>query len=77
MRSEKIRKVLYSNVPRQCWVNLKEIYKIVEENAQLGGDDFRPEKHTKNVPQWKRTVRSVLLSEKDRGHIYYDRKGNY
>ena len=69
--------VLANELPRDDWVDLQSIYRIVENKIQLKEDDFLPSAPTSQEPKWMRNVRNVLQHRKNNGDIAWDKNGSY
>lgn len=68
IRQDEIWKVLSASLSEANWMNLADIYRIVEQCLDVV-----------NVPnaQWKRNVRNVLQRRKQSGEIEWDGSGAY
>ena len=65
------------NLPRGRWVELGEIYRIVESNLSLDREDFEWQSPSSDIPKWKRNVRNVLQHRKRTGEIEWDGQARY
>ncbi len=77
LHANEIRDILRGNMKRDKMYHLQEIYKIFEENCILDDEDYLPQSPSSSLPKWKRNVRNVLQSDKNKGWILYDGKANY
>jgi 5-methylcytosine-specific restriction protein A len=70
--------ILVSNIPLRQWINIKELYNIVQTNYNyFTADDLAPVTDYNNEPTWHRNLRSALQNKKGTGEILYDEKANY
>lgn len=69
--------IIQTQMPRERWVPLQEIYQIVERYGELDAEDFEPQSPTSDRPKWKRNVRNVLQRRKRKGEIQWDRHARY
>ncbi len=75
--SPEIWDILLKKMPRECWVSLQQIYKIVERYGSLDREDFYPKAPGSSIPKWKRNVSNVLQNRKDNGAIRWNGKAEY
>ncbi|RLG35828.1 hypothetical protein DRN98_00425 [Methanosarcinales archaeon] len=64
--------ILLTHMPREDWVSLDEIYRMVELYGKFDAEDFKPQSPTSAIPKWKRNVRNVLQYRKRTGEIRWD-----
>ncbi len=70
--------ILVSNIPLRQWINIKELYNIVQSNYNsFTADDLAPVTDYNNEPTWHRNLRSALQNKKRTGEILYDENANY
>jgi hypothetical protein len=69
--------VIDSELPRDEWIPLQNIYALIKLKIQLKPDDFLSSAPTSDEPKWMRNVRNVLQSRKTRGDIAWDKNGKY
>jgi hypothetical protein len=74
---QEIWDVLANELPRDDWIDLQTIYKIIEANIQFKDDDFLPSAPKSQEPKWMRNVRNVLQHRKTNGDIAWDKNGSY
>jgi hypothetical protein len=72
-----IWEVVNSDLPRDEWIPLHDIYRIVEKQITLKSDDFLPSAPSSDEPKWMRNVRNVLQNRKTKGIIAWDKNGKY
>jgi hypothetical protein len=73
------KKILTEHMPANTWVNISEIYALVEKNiGSFQSDDFDPQADYNQQESWKRNLRNVLQREKtSTGILKWDGKANY
>ncbi len=69
--------VIDSELFRDIWVPLQDIYVLVETNLNLTKDDFLPAAPSTKDPKWRRNVRNVLQHRKTSGDIAWNKDGQY
>ncbi|WP_304063403.1 HNH endonuclease [Pedobacter glucosidilyticus] len=70
--------ILVSNIPLRQWINIKELYIIVQTNYKyFTADDLAPVTDYNNEPTWHRNLRSALQNKERTGEILYDENANY
>ena len=74
---QEIWDVLENDLPRDNWIDLQSIYKIIEAKTHLKDDDFLPSAPKSQEPKWMRNVRNVLQHRKTNGDIAWDKNGSY
>jgi hypothetical protein len=62
-------------MPRDRWVSVSEIRKIIEIHSKLDEEDDLPEAPGSNIPKWRRNVRNVLVSYKRKRKLLWNGKG--
>lgn len=72
-----IWEIIASELPRDEWTPLQNIYTLVESKIRLKPDDFLSSAPKSDEPKWMRNVRNVLQSRKSKGDIAWDKNGNY
>lgn len=77
LQAAKIWDTIVKHMPRNQWFHLQDIYTLVDKNVQLDNEDFEPQSPTSDLPKWKRNVRNVLQSKKQKGDIEWDGKSHY
>jgi len=63
--------------PKGEWIQLEEIYSIVEAGLTLDNEDYARQSPSSDIPKWKRNVRNVLQYRKRTGEIEWDGHGGY
>ena len=75
---ETFRNIILKKLPKNSWVNLSKIYKIVESNIErFEVSDFDPLADYNQQERWKRNVRNALQSLKAKDIIKWDGNANY
>jgi hypothetical protein len=75
---ETFRTILLNKLPKNTWINLLDIYEIVENNIErFESGDFDPLADYNQQERWKRNVRNALQTLKKKDIIQWDRKANY
>ena len=75
---ETFRNLILENLPKETWVNLSEIYQIVESNIDhFESEDFDPLADYNQQERWKRNVRNALQALKTKNKIHWDGNANY
>lgn len=70
--------ILVSNIPLRQWINIKELYNIVQTNYKsFTTDDLAPVTEHNKEPTWHRNLRNALQNKRKTGEILYDEKANY
>ena len=70
--------VLTTNMPRDQWLDIRELYKIVEINFnRFTQDDFVNSAPYNKEETWRRNLRNALQRRKDRGKILWDGNARY
>jgi len=77
IRTAEIWKLIRRNMPRGIWISLDEIYRIVERNGSLDGEDLMPDAPGSAGLRWKRNVRNVLQMRKSLGEIEWNGYAKY
>ena len=73
-----LRNLILKELPKDSWINLLEIYRIVEANiGDFKSGDFEPLADYNQQERWKRNVRNALQTLKRKGQIQWDGKANY
>lgn len=72
-----IWEVIDTELPRDEWVPLKNIYTLIESKISLKPDDFLRSAPKSDEPKWMRNVRNVLQSRKTSGDIAWDKNSKY
>ena len=68
-KSDEIRICLKKYTPKNTYLSLSEIYKIIEKNLVLNEDDLSCVTDEHKEPKWQRNVRNVLQSDKESSNI--------
>ena len=68
-----IWEIINSELARDEWISLQNIYSLIEANIRLKDDDFLPSAPNISEPKWMRNVRNVLQNRKGTGDIAWDR----
>lgn len=75
---EIFRNILLKNLPENSWINLSEIYQIVESNIDhFESGDFDSLADYNQQERWKRNVRNALQTLKAKDKIQWDGNANY
>ena len=75
---ETFRNIILENLPKNSWINLLEIYQIVESNIDhFKSGDFDPLANYNKQERWKRNVRNALQTLKAKDKIQWDGNANY
>ncbi len=75
---ETFRNIILKKVPKNSWINLLEIYQIVESNIDhFESGDFDPLADYNQQERWKRNVRNALQTLKAKNQIQWDGNANY
>jgi len=75
---ETFRNIILEKLPKNSWINLLEIYQIVESNIDhFESDDFDPLADYNQQERWKRNVRNALQTLKAKDKIQWDGNANY
>jgi hypothetical protein len=77
LRLPEILDVIRMNLSKEIWTSLEEIYRIIELNTNLDGEDYEPQAPGSDIPKWKRNVRNVLQYRKKTGEIEWDGEAKY
>jgi hypothetical protein len=64
-------------MPKGSWVDLQDLYHIVEDHASLRNDDFEPDAPGSTGLRWQRNVRNALQAHKRQGDIAWDGNAHY
>ena len=72
-----IWEIIDSELNRDVWVPIQDIYALIEANVRLTKDDFLPAAPSTKSPKWERNVRNVLQRRKTSGHIAWNKDGHY
>jgi hypothetical protein len=62
---------------RGSWIELDDIYALVEHHLNLDAEDCEWQSPTSDIPKWKRNVRNVLQYRKRTGDIEWDGQARY
>lgn len=77
-KQEIFRNIILQNLPKNAWVNILDVYKIVENNiGTFEPDDFAPLADYNHQERWKRNVRNALGNLKNKGPLEWDGNANY
>jgi hypothetical protein len=76
-RLSEIWDCLRHKLPKGKWVQIEEIYSIVEAGVLLDNEDYEWQSPSSDIPKWKRNVRNVLQYRKRTGEIEWDGYGGY
>ncbi len=77
-KQETFRKIILEKLPKDSWINLSEIYQIVENNIDhFESGDFHPLADYNQQERWKRNVRNALQTLKAKNKIEWDGNANY
>ncbi|MEC7262956.1 MAG: hypothetical protein VXW38_04395 [Bacteroidota bacterium] len=77
-KQETFRKIILEKLPKDSWINLSEIYHIVENNIDhFESGDFDPLADYNQQERWKRNVRNALQTLKAKDKIEWDGNANY
>jgi hypothetical protein len=68
---------IVARLPKRQWATLDDLYRLIERNLTLDGEDYERQSPTSEIPKWKRNVRNVLQYRKKTGEIEWDGKGRY
>jgi len=68
---------LRHKLPKGKWVQIEEIYSIIEAGVLLDNEDYEWQSPSSDIPKWKRNVRNVLQYRKRTGEIEWDGHGGY
>jgi len=72
---ETFRTILLNKLPKNTWINLSDIYEIVENNIErFESGDFDPLADYNRQERWKRNVRNALQTLKKKDIIQWDGK---
>lgn len=75
---ETFRNIILEKLPKNSWINLLEIYQIVENNIDhFESGDFDPLADYNQQERWKRNVRNALQTLKAKDKIQWDGNANY
>jgi hypothetical protein len=64
-------------LPTGTWIQLQEIYSVVEKTLALDDEDYEPQSPSSDLPKWKRNVRNILQYRKGTGEIEWDGNAGY
>jgi hypothetical protein len=64
-------------MPANHWINISDIYSIIERHINLDAEDWLPQSPQSAIPKWKRNVRNVLQYRKKTNEIEWDERSNY
>lgn len=71
-------KVIQDNLPRSEWIDIGQIYKVVNDNLVLQPDDMLPSAPGGTTDlRWRRNVRNVLQQRKQTSEIVWRGNGVY
>lgn len=68
---------LKCNLQRNVWIDIQDIYKLVQKNVSLDQEDYIAQSPSSDIPKWMRNVRNVLQYRKTKGEIDWDGQGKY
>jgi len=77
IHADEIWEILEYRAPKGQWVELTEIYQIIQEEGKLSEDDWFPSAPENTQPKWKRNVRNVLQKQKRDGKVKWKMTGLY
>jgi hypothetical protein len=77
LRLPEIWDVIRKYLSDEEWTSLEDIYRIIERNTILDGEDYEPQAPGSDIPKWKRNVRNVLQYRKKKGEIEWDGEAKY
>ena len=64
-------------MPRGKWVDIGDIYDLIEKNNSLDEEDFEWQSPSSSIPKWMRNVRNVLQYRKSKGEIEWNGQRGY
>jgi len=64
-------------LPRRQWVQLDDIYRLIEHKIDLDAEDYEWQSPSSDTPKWKRNVRNVLQYRRKTGDIEWDGSASY
>jgi len=77
-KSETLWTVLVDNIPLAKWIDINDLYKIVEKNFNsFTDDDLSPVTKGRTDSTWRRNLRNVLQRKKKIGEILYNGNSKY
>lgn len=77
IHSSEIWDCLLKELPKNKWVPLEDIYRLIEHNLNLDDEDYERQSSGSEVPKWKRNVRNILQYRKGSGDLEWDGSGQY
>ena len=77
LHSDDIWTALAEHLPRGEWVQLSDIYNLVERQTVLDDEDWDVDAPGSSSPRWQRNVRNVLQRRKACGDIEWAGAGKY
>lgn len=77
LNSQEIWSCLTEWMPEGQWLQLDEIYGLVEDHSVLEKDDFWPDAPGSSGLRWRRNVRNVLQKRKTSGDLLWERPARY
>ena len=72
-----IWKLMQINMKPDNWYSNEDIYQIIEKNGKLDAEDSDYQSPTSPIPKWKRNVRNVLYTRKNKGDLIWGGSDNY
>lgn len=73
----KIWTCIKGKMTRGEWVDIENIYGLIEKNNSLDKEDFEWQSPSSSIPRWKRNVRNVLQYRKNKGEIEWNGQRGY
>ncbi len=73
----KIWETIESQLPRDTWIPLQDIYSLIEKSTDFTEKDILPAANTTKTPTWQRNVRNVLQYRKKQGDIAWNKDRHY
>lgn len=64
-------------MPRSVWVDIQDVYKLIQNHLHLDDEDSQPQSPTSPIPKWQRNVRNVLQYRKRTNEIEWDGNCKY
>ena len=77
IHSSEIWDCILNKLPRDKWVPLEDIYRLIECNLHFDDEDYERQSPKSEAPKWKRNVRNVLQHRKTSGDIEWNGRGRY
>lgn len=76
MNAADIWSLIQRHLPRNEWVPIQDIYRLIEGHAAFDDGDLTPAAPGSREPRWRRNVRNVLQQKKHR-ELRWDGQGCY